>query len=205
MYDRVVRLVAAALAAAAGVAVAAQPRPYPVYNEYHLDRTMKLVGRNFAGAREALDAGRHETAKAFFTRTREQIAVSITYWRNNGRDDAIGMLRDVLDGLDALDAALSRPRWTPRGSRPGGGRRHRLPDLPRRLPRAGPRDRGILGEPGSGVARPGLWTPAERHVEQALDDVLSRDMVAVCSSGSCWSLPLRRWSSRCCCKLANRE
>ena len=109
MYDRVVRLVAAALAAAAGVAVAAQPRPYPVYNEYHLDRTMKLVGRNFAGAREALDAGEHETAKALFTRTREQIAVSITYWRHNGRDDAIGMLRGVLDGLDALDAALSRP------------------------------------------------------------------------------------------------
>ena len=109
MYDRAVRLAAAALVAAAGVAVIAQQRPYPVYSEYHLDRTMKLVGRNFAGAREALDAGEFETAKALFTRSREQIAVSITYWRHNGRDDAIRMLRDTLDGLDALDAALSKP------------------------------------------------------------------------------------------------
>ena len=110
MYDWAVRLAGAALlVAAAAVAVIAQQRPYPVYSEYHLDRTMKLVGRNFAGAREALAAGEFETAKALFTRTREQIAVSITYWRHNGRDDAIRMLRDVLDGLDALDTALSKP------------------------------------------------------------------------------------------------
>ena len=99
----------AALLVVAGAAVAAQPRPYPVYNEYHLDRTMKLVGRNFAGAREALDSGEFDTAKALFTRTREQVAVSITFWRHNEREDGVRMLRDVLDGLDALDAALSRP------------------------------------------------------------------------------------------------
>ena len=110
MYDRAVRLAGAALlVAAAAVAATAQQRPYPVYSEYHLDRTMKLVGRNFAGAREALDASEFETAKALFTRTREQVAVSITYWRHNRRDDAVRMLRDVLDGLDALDAALSKP------------------------------------------------------------------------------------------------
>ena len=97
------------LAVAAAAPAAVQPRPYPVYNEYHLDRTMKLVGRNFAGAREALEAGEFDTAKALFTRTREQVAVSITYWRHNERDDGVRMLRDVLDGLDALDAALSRP------------------------------------------------------------------------------------------------
>ena len=110
MYDRAVRLAATGLlAAAAGVALVAQQRPFPVYNEYHLDRTMKLVGRNFAGARGALDAGEFEAAKALFTRTREQVAVSITYWRHNGRDDGVRMLRDVLDGFDALDAALSKP------------------------------------------------------------------------------------------------
>ena len=99
-----------ALLAVAGAALAgAQPRPYPVYNEYHLDRTMKLVGRNFEGARQALAAADFETAKALFTRTREQVAVSITYWRHNERDDGIRMLREVLDGLDDLDAALSRP------------------------------------------------------------------------------------------------
>ena len=99
----------AALLVVAGAVVAAQPRPYPVYNEYHLDRTMKLVGRNFAGAREALESGEFDTAKALFTRTREQVAVSITFWRHNERDDGVRMLRAALDGLDALDAALSRP------------------------------------------------------------------------------------------------
>ena len=62
-----------------------------------------------AGAREALDGGEFDTAKALFTRTREQVAVSITFWRHNERDDGVRMLRAVLDGLDALDAALSRP------------------------------------------------------------------------------------------------
>lgn len=101
---------ALALLALAGAALAgAQPRPYPIYNEYHLDRTMKLVGRNFEGARQALAAADFETAKALFTRTREQVAVSITYWRHNERDDGVRMLRSVLDGLDGLDAALSKP------------------------------------------------------------------------------------------------
>ena len=86
----------------AAVALAAQPRPYPVYNEYHLDRTMKLVGRNFAGAREALDAGEFETAKALFTRTREQVAVSITYYE---RDDGVRMLRRRRAGRAAAAAA----------------------------------------------------------------------------------------------------
>ena len=99
----------ALLVVAGGAPAAAQPRPYPVYNEYHLDRTMKLVGRNFAGAREALDGGEFDTAKALFTRTREQVAVSVTFWRHNEREDGVRMLRAVLDGLDALDAALSRP------------------------------------------------------------------------------------------------
>ena len=110
MIGRCAAAAALALLAVAGAAPAgSQPRPYPVYNEYHLDRTMKLVGRNFPGGREALEAGDFETAKALFTRTREQIAVSITYWRHNERDDGVRMLRAVLDGLDALDAALSKP------------------------------------------------------------------------------------------------
>ena len=138
MYNRGPARRGRAAGRAAAVAAIAQQRPYPVYSEYHLDRTMKLVGRNFAGAREALDAGEFETAKALFTRSREQIAVSITYWRHNRRDDAVRMLRDVLDGLDALDAALSKPPGRRRrGRRPGGRHRHRLPCLPRGLPRAG--------------------------------------------------------------------
>ena len=91
----------------ASVSLWAQPRPYPVYTEYHLDRTMSLVGRNFAGATESLAEGEFTTAKQRFARAREQIAVSITFWRHNERDDAIAMLRVVIETLDELDAALS--------------------------------------------------------------------------------------------------
>ena len=86
---------------------AAAQRPYPVYTEYHLDRTMVLVGRNFAGGTEALADGDYEVAKQRFSRTREQIAPSISFWRHQELDDAIRMLRRVIEKLDELDAALS--------------------------------------------------------------------------------------------------
>ncbi|HEY5646984.1 MAG TPA: hypothetical protein VIS76_13625 [Pseudomonadales bacterium] len=95
-----------AMVLVAGAATAAQ-RPYPVYTEYHLDRTMTVVGRNFAGGTASLADGDVVTAKQRFARTREQIAVSITFWRHHEKDDAILMLRSVIDKLDELDAALS--------------------------------------------------------------------------------------------------
>ena len=101
-----VALPVAALVVLAGAPTVAQ-RPYPVYTEYHLDRTMLVVGRNFAGATASLTDGDFRTAKERLTRAREQLAVSITFWRHNSKDDAIKMLRDTIATLDALDAALS--------------------------------------------------------------------------------------------------
>ena len=101
-----VALPTVALVLFAGSLTAAQ-RPYPVFTEYHLDRTMTLVGRNFAGANRSLANRDFEAAKARLTRAREQLAVSVTFWRHKGTDDAVGMLRDTLAKLDALDAALS--------------------------------------------------------------------------------------------------
>ena len=102
------RALTLAMVVVAGVTATAQ-RPYPVYTEYHLDRTMTVVGRNFAGGTGSLAEGDFVTAKQRFARTREQIAVSITFWRHNEKDDAIQMLRRVIDKLDELDAALSAP------------------------------------------------------------------------------------------------
>ena len=111
-----------ALTVVAGVSIWAQPRPYPVYTEFHLDRTMGLVGRNFAGASESLADGEFTTAKQRFARAREQIAVSVTFWRHHQRDDAVTMLRRVIDGLDQLDAELSAPEVDTMAA-------HRLVDL----------------------------------------------------------------------------
>ena len=47
------------------------------------------------------------TAKQRFARAREQIAVSITFWRFNRNDEAIQMLRSVIDKLDEIDTVLS--------------------------------------------------------------------------------------------------
>jgi hypothetical protein len=68
---------------------------------------MKSVGANFGGTRTSLEQRDFEEAKSRLTRSREQLAVTITFWRDNKRDDAIKMLRTTLTRMDDLDAALS--------------------------------------------------------------------------------------------------
>ncbi len=68
---------------------------------------MTTLGPNVAGVRAALAAGDHSTAKERAIRSREQLATTITFWRDRDRDDAVGWLRTALNRLDALDTALS--------------------------------------------------------------------------------------------------
>ena len=99
-----------ALAAAAllpGAAAAGQQGPYPIFTEAHLDATMTTLGPNVAGVRAALAAGDHATAKERAIRSREQLAATITFWRDRDREDAVSWLRAALTRLDALDTALS--------------------------------------------------------------------------------------------------
>lgn len=103
-------LLAFALAAAVlppPPAAAGQRGPYPIFTEAHLDATMTTLGPNVAGVRAALAAGDHATAKERAIRSREQLAVTITFWRDRRRHDAVGWLRSALNRLDALDTALS--------------------------------------------------------------------------------------------------
>ena len=97
--------VLAALAAA--VVAAAQDKPYPIFTLDHLDATMKVLGPNVAGIRASLAAGDFETAKARTIRSREQLAITVTFWRDRERDDAVGLLRAAVERMDALDATLS--------------------------------------------------------------------------------------------------
>ena len=84
-----------------------QQGPYPIFTEAHLDATMTTLGPNVAGVRAALAAGDYSTAKERAIRSREQLATTITFWRDRDRDDAVGWLRTALERLDALDTALS--------------------------------------------------------------------------------------------------
>ncbi len=95
--------------AAAGVAVPAakQKNPYSVFTADHLESTMKTVGLNFGGANQALTKGDYDTAKPQFIRLREQLATTITFWRDHKRDDAIKLVRTAVTALDELDTVLS--------------------------------------------------------------------------------------------------
>src|SRR5262245_65478227 len=88
------RALAAALAALAlGVSLYAAQTPYPLFPLEELVRMMKSVGANWGGTTASIGKSDFAEAKRRLTRSREQLAVTITLWRDNKRDDAIKMLR----------------------------------------------------------------------------------------------------------------
>ncbi len=96
-------------ALAVSVAASGQDTTYPIFTADHLDATMKTLGPNVAGVEAALRAQDYAAAKAQAIRSREQLAVTVTFWRDRERVDAVGVLGAVLDELDALDDLLSAP------------------------------------------------------------------------------------------------
>jgi hypothetical protein len=107
------RVFAASLVAALAIVVApsqAQEQPkqkYPVFTADHLDEAMKTVGLAFTLTRSAIDKNSAENAKDYLIRARDQLATTITYWRDRKNEEAIGILRETLKKMDALDAAMS--------------------------------------------------------------------------------------------------
>tara|TARA_Y100000590_G_scaffold15480_1_gene18587 strand:- start:46 stop:495 length:450 start_codon:yes stop_codon:yes gene_type:complete len=79
----------------------------PIYTADDLDQSMQGVGRQFELINQLLGAGDFESAKVRVTRAREQVAPTISFWRNNEDSDAVKMLREVTEKLDMLDAELS--------------------------------------------------------------------------------------------------
>ena len=86
---------------------AAAAQEYPLFSADDLDESMKGVGRQFSLLTRMVEAGDFEAAKVRVTRAREQLSPTVVFWRKNGRDDAIGMVRDATRRLDQLDVALS--------------------------------------------------------------------------------------------------
>ena len=91
---------------AAGAFAVAQ-KPYPVYTLDQFVDTMKTLGPNFAGVTASLAADDFEAAKARLVLTRQQLATTVTLWRDHGKDDAVAFLRAALETIDELDDELS--------------------------------------------------------------------------------------------------
>ncbi len=89
-----------------GIVTLAQ-RPYPIYTSDHLAATMETLGPNFTATMQTLAAADYATTKERLSRSREQLATTVTFWRDHERDDAIGYVRAALRGMDDLDGALS--------------------------------------------------------------------------------------------------
>ena len=105
------RYLAAATVLCAGVAAAAQD--YPLFDAGDLDEAMQGVGRQFTLLTGVVEAGDFEEAKVRVTRAREQLSPTISFWRKNGRTDAVAMVRDATGLLDDLDVVLSEPTINP--------------------------------------------------------------------------------------------
>ena len=86
---------------------AAGDKPYPIFTPKNFIDNMKLLGPNFAAVNTELRKNDFESAKARLIRSRELLAVTITFWRDRKKDDAIKILRDTLAKMDDLDTTLS--------------------------------------------------------------------------------------------------
>lgn len=102
-----------AIALAFGSAAIAQKNPYRNYSEEKFVENMQTAGRNYAAVTTFVGKSDYESAKAQLTRAREQLAITITFWRDRKKDDAVAMLRDALTSMDNLDVVLGAERVDP--------------------------------------------------------------------------------------------
>ena len=98
---------------AAGIGVSAQQNPYRNYTEEKFVQNMQSADRNYSAVKVLIAKNDYESAKAQLTRAREQMAITVTFWRGAKRDDAVAMLRKALIGMDDLDIALGAEKVDP--------------------------------------------------------------------------------------------
>ena len=99
--------VAIVVALAAPVGGQSKANPYRNYTQEKFEENMQAAGRNYAAVSSLISAADYEAAKAQLTRAREQLAITITFWREQQKTDAVGMLRSAVASLDSLDDVLS--------------------------------------------------------------------------------------------------
>jgi cytochrome c556 len=93
--------------AVAAVSSARTQTQYPIFTMDHFVSTMKRLGPNLAGVNASLAGDDLANAKSRLVLVRQQLATTITFWRDHERDDAVAYLRAVIAEIDDLDDALS--------------------------------------------------------------------------------------------------
>jgi hypothetical protein len=96
-------LIACLLVLGTALALLAQP----VFTVGDLDDAMRGVGRQFELVNRAVTSGNFKEAKVRVTRAREQLSPTVSFWRNQRRDDGVAMVKAATLSLDDLDAMLS--------------------------------------------------------------------------------------------------
>ncbi len=106
--NRARTIAAAALATmlTSGVS-SAQKNPYRNYTEEKFVQNMQSADRNYTAVKGFVAASDYESAKAQLTRAREQMALTVQFWRDAAKEDAVAMLKKTLNSMDDLDVAMS--------------------------------------------------------------------------------------------------
>jgi len=99
--------IALAVFIAASVVTSAQKNPYLRYSEEKFVENKLTADRNFAAVKTFVAGADYASAKAQLTRAREQMAITITFWRDAKSEAAVAMLRKTLASMDGLDEAMS--------------------------------------------------------------------------------------------------
>jgi cytochrome c556 len=110
---RTIGSVALVVITVSGAATSAQKNPYRNYTEEKFVQNMQAANRNYAAVKAFVAKTDYESAKAQLTRAREQMALTMTFWRDVKKDDAVAMLRKALNSMDDLDVAMSAEKVDP--------------------------------------------------------------------------------------------
>jgi cytochrome c556 len=104
------RALAFVMAVIGSIAVVAAQKSYPIFTPDDFVKFMKTVGQNFGAVNASIGKADYDSAKSQLTRSREQLAVTVTFWRDRRKDDALKFLKTTLTAMDDLDGALSEEK-----------------------------------------------------------------------------------------------
>jgi cytochrome c556 len=97
--------VAAAIGLWAVAFVTAQTQKVTTVEEY--DKTMKAVNAANGAMRKAIQSNATDEAKTQLAALRQNIANAETFWVDKKKSDALGFIKTVRAGLDAVEKALA--------------------------------------------------------------------------------------------------
>ncbi len=78
-----------------------------IFTPDDLDKAMKAAGRAFGLVSPLIASKDFDNAKVEVTRSRAELARTVSFWRSKEKEDGVKMLREAVARLDDLDSALS--------------------------------------------------------------------------------------------------